>query len=325
MITHSTTMEVTKRIEETIKDNFTSSQIATTLDDLIFRAISPLITQTVYVDRVLASLLSWLGAPKRRYISHLPKATLIRYIIIFLASTDQKERVDLYQKMRFERGLHFSILNHFLVVSEGYMKNVVTDLKSPLCKKLVSNTNSIVTQLGVTGDLWVVHQEASAWFKYAVEFRNLVIEKYMRHAVNHAVFIYQRFNYMDKDDLIQNLLLSVNRAINKYDSSKGTLTTYINLWFKDTRKVSVDYNKCVHSPKHVSYDELMEYQQHDDLEFISHLNAEVIEEKDEDNTDVTFVRHMAKYADPHGFARLELGIGEILNEIELQTLSLSLC
>ena len=74
------------------------------------------------------------------------------------------------------------------------------------------------------------------WGKRIYAFRNMIVEKYIRLARVEANKAHAGTGLqVSKDDLTRDLILSIFKAINKYDPQKGTLTSYIKWWFMDAK------------------------------------------------------------------------------------------
>lgn len=75
--------------------------------------------------------------------------------------------------------------------------------------------------------------------KQYIEFKNLLLGNYIRYsfAETNKFFAYYRANVSleAKEDYFSGLMIVILRVIDKYDSFKGTLTSFIENWFKDYR------------------------------------------------------------------------------------------
>ena len=162
------------------------------------------------------------------------------------------------------------------------------------------------------------------------------MEKYIRHTAMKANSHYRtETTRFDLNDVSQNFMLSLNKAINKFDQTKGTITTYVNHWLRDaknpgpnfTHEYGMAYNIPVAMRRAMAtnkgvFTANIAVSLDDEEDHIHSLSCPSLnpEQAAEANDSATRVRILAKRADPTGLARIKLGIEEVLNPYELALL-----
>jgi hypothetical protein len=137
------------------------------------------------------------------------------------------------------------------------------------------------------------------------------------------------------DDIYQNFIAAVSHAIDRYDSSKGALTSYINFWilrektsdtfsFENGVAYSVPQNIKTQMAKGTFGDQNFAVSIHKEmgeginLGDILHDNRLNPEQHMEKTQFLNRVKRIAKIADPTGIGRLYLDIDEWFSPKELR-------
>jgi hypothetical protein len=322
----SRVLDSLKRVNEQLSHNYTSYQLLSVLDKLIWKAMWPIINSTNYFDRVLASVLAWSAVNPRRKISSLPRDRLTTYAVAFLASEDPKMKMRILRKMRLERNIPLFVIDRFLALTDGHpVEKPEPELIDALCIKDLQN-------------LWFAVRECGYWRQHAIDFKGMILEKYMRLVMMEAQMFYkqQRTNNphlnFDLDDIAQNFVLAVDKAVNKCDAHQGTLTSYIQNWIKDAKgnpQLRGEYGIAytipasqrrsmakADDPKAVNISVSI-----DSTEMLELASDTDIEKELERKQTISHIRLLAKRVDPTGIARMFLGIGEVLTVAESSILT----
>lgn len=322
----SRVLDSLKRVNEQLGHNYTSYQLLSVLDKLIWKAMWPILNTTNYFDRVLATVVAWSATNPRRKVSSLPRERFNTYAMAYLASDDPKLKMRILRRMRLERNIPLFVINRFMSLTKEH------GVEKP--------KPELVNALSVTDhtNLWFAVRECDYWWKHAIEFKGMILEKYMRFVMMEAQLFYKQqktnnptLNF-DLDDIAQNFILAVNKAVDKCDAQQGTLTSYIQNWIKDAKgnpQLRGEYGIAytipasqrrsmakAEQPKAVNIAVSIES---DELSALA-SDSDVAGDYERRRT-VNHVRLLAKRADPSGISRMFLGIGEILSTEELQTLS----
>lgn len=221
-------------VKEQIETNLSSHCLAQTLDDLIFRFIDIAIRDTLFVESAIVELIVHVFTDSRRKLSTIPKQELQDQLFSFIVCEKPEHKTKLLRDARIERSVYFRILEIFIRISEEYMQEFPEALKTleptnkmrELEKEAQSNTNNFHGLCAST----------LFWSKPIYNFRNMILEKFIRFAKVEANKAASNTALnISKDDLHKGFIMSMFKAIDKYDSSSGTLTNYIQMWFMDAK------------------------------------------------------------------------------------------
>lgn len=336
MTTNSAIIQSLKTVKEKIGSNYTSGQLFSVLDKMLYRAVDPLIRHTRFIDRALAIVLAWYAQNHRRRISNHSKKKFTVHVIAFLASADPDVRCKLYRKMKLERNITFFLVQHWLRIIGPWR-----ELHVQACRGLLhrQQERELLIQCCVTdiGPIWGVIGTAQYWLDNAASFKHRMIEKYMRLVMveAHTHWKMQRQNnphlQLDLEETAQNFLLAVIKAIDKFDASQGTLTSYVKDWFKNARITMQHRGEygIAYSIPHSKKTSIATKQDGITRNISVNLDSPEAQEVEADNNieqriqhtqELTRVRTIAKASDPSGVGRLLLGIPEVLNDSELRLL-----
>lgn len=314
-----------KRVKEQLDQNYTSFQLLSVLDQLLWKSMWPILRTTDYFDRVLANVIGWSATNPRRKLSSLPKDRFNTYAMAYLAADTPKIKFRILKKMRIERNVLFYVVGRFL--------EIMQDVPPARPSQRIANALAVFDYEG----LWFAAREAGYWHQQSIEFKGMIMEKYMRFVMMEAQMFHKQqrdhnphLNF-DIEDLAQNFNLAVNKAIDKCDAQQGTLTSYIKNWIKDAKgnpQLRGEYGIAYTIP--ASQRRLMAQSTNnkavnisvsiDDEELQGLRSDSNIEEEYERQRTIELVRKLAKRADPTGISRMFLGIGEILRPEELRQL-----
>ena len=317
-----------KTIKERLQKNYSSYQLLSTLDNYLFRAAKPIIETTNWLDFTVANVVGWNAMNPRRKISTLDRDVWHRYQFAFLVSDDPVLKYQILRKMRLERNILFTALDRFMSV----LPNDPSQIRNPKALVSVGCFNP--------DELWAAVQECRFWYGLAVSMKGMIIEKYMRLVFVEAVNFhnYQRqlnpaLTY-DLEEIAQNFIANVAKAIDKCDTHHGTLTTYIRNWLQDAKsnpRTRGEYGVAYAIPP--SKRKAVAMKEDDTVNIALSMDAESVQlaeaaETAESNLvrnqGLQLTRQLAKEVDPAGIGRLFLGIQEILTPEEKALLSLSI-
>lgn len=314
-----------KRVKEQLGKNYTSFQMLSVLDRLLWRAMSPIVETTDFFDRVLANVLGWGALNPRRKLSSLPKERFITYAMAYLAADSAQDKLRILRRLRLERNILFYTINQFISIAS---KTEPGNTDSRTYNALAAYKPERV---------WFAAREAQYWQDQALAFKGMILEKYMRFVMVEAqsFYKYQRQNNphltFELSEIAQNFVLVVNKAIDKCDAQKGTLTSHIQNWIKDAKgnpQLRGEYGIAYTIPasqrrSYVTSDKTKAVNisvSYDSSELLQLVDEKSVEEEAARNKTIETVRMLAKTADPSGIARLFLGIGECLSPTELAQL-----
>ncbi len=327
-----------------LTDNLTGGQIQEVLDNLIFNAVGPIIRGSDAFDLQIIHLLSSTSRNRKRKLSSLPRELSIDTMCQFLVTEDRDEKVKLVSAMRLERGFIYNFVVKFLKEAEGYMvlykDCMVTKSKSD---RVLKRRRLAVIERGVgctKDNLFQVITSAKDYLELAYRFRNTVVTNYIRHAFKQAKsFVKVKGPNFEFKDVYQNFLAAVTRAVDKYDASKGALTSYVNWWLLNAQTTSNslhghEYGIAYTIPqlqkkalaeksrraRHINFGvslDKMVGSEEDKKELIQFISGDQsVEQTMLDAEEIDTIRALIKHADPKGIARLYLDIDEVFSKKE---------
>ena len=220
------------------KDNLSSYQIANVLDELLILAVEPLVQHSNIVQHWLAEMLPLIVSDGRRRVSTIPQAELIPLVFTAIMTTDPDKQLALVRQMKLERNQIFFLVTQVQELCSTYLDDmlVVAQTRSKTKKNLhQARLLGVEDLLQANRKHW--HQallSATYWIDLAYQFKQMVAGKYYKYAFKKAMEAeYSTGLTISIADLYNNYILAIYRAIDKYDSSRGMLSSYIGMWFKN--------------------------------------------------------------------------------------------
>ena len=320
---HSETMTAIKSVTEKIKHNYSSSQYVEVLERMLLNSLTPILLSTNFVDVHVSGIIHHYMENGRRKISNTGKFNLLSRAILFL-SVDSNRKPKIYKSLRLERNLTHLIIKEFLQRTSEYrkLKNSLARADNKDNSKALAEMKRIEVSVGYNGrlDFNALIANVSFWHSKYCDFKNAILEKYMRMITMQAQNFYKTNNSnIELGDLIQNYIMYAAKAIDKFDHRQGTLTTYIMNWLNHARNVTASNEngtafilppskrrECKVNNLSVSIED----------EDVKNIEVDTFEDLEREEQNVK-IRRLARLADPHGYARLSLGINEILSQTEI--------
>ena len=260
----------------------------------MYNSLQNILFNGTWLDDRLSRILNWYSEKALKKISGCDRSKFKIYILKFLLSIDKKRKLETLIKLKIDRNILLGLIDFYLKEIDYIFTLHVNSLNDEAIDLyLIDNTN-------YTKDLYLIARDIRNYRDDYLKFKDLIIEKYTRLALIHAQKTYATVNYrVDLDDIVQIYLMHVNKAIDKYDSDKGSLTSYVQKWFMNAHSYILH-----HSRSNSNMDEFTE-------DTFNNYEAEELKLNNEDEN--YFIRKLAKLVDPKGYGRLALGIEEILN------------
>lgn len=215
--------------------NLTGGQIQEALDFLIYKALEPLVRFSTVFDVQLAHLVGVASTNKKRKISALPREDFLTKLCNALVSTNVDRKLEYLTTAKIERSFILTFLTQFLEQTSDYVDLYTRYLscsnhrdRQVLDRKLFVLERST----GFTREhLFPAINSCQHYVDLAYEFRNKIVVQYVKHAYKQAhAFCKLKGKNFDFQDVHQSLMAAITKALDKYDSNKGALTSYINWW-----------------------------------------------------------------------------------------------
>lgn len=226
--------EVNPSSEKTTS-NLTGGQIQEVLDFLIYSGLEPIIRYSSVFDVQLVHMLSVATTNRKRKISALPREIFINKVCTALVTDDMEVKLECITSSKMERGFVYNFLVNFLNAANGYLElytNFLTCHRHADKVAYGKRMAAIESALSFSRDnLFQVLNKCRKYVDLAYEFRNQIVCQYQKHAYKQAhTYCKMKGKNFDFDDVQQSLMAAITKALDKYDSSKGALTSYINYW-----------------------------------------------------------------------------------------------
>ena len=319
--------------------NLTGGQVQEVLDHLMYRALEPIVLHSTIFDAQLSHLLSVVATNRKRKLSALSREDFLNKLCFSLLCADPVLKYETIRTSKIERGFVYNFVVEFLKHVGDYAKAYEQYLIKPDTKtdmRLAAIERNVCFS---RERLLPAINTCSKYLDKTYEFRNVIMSNYLRHAYKQAMaFCSQRGENFDFLDVYQNLVVSVAKALGKYDSSRGALTSYVNYWLlnaqtyassehgheygiaytipQSTRKSMAENSGAVADVNFsVSLDSMLA----EDLSLGDLLtNGKTVDGDAQQEQENERLLMLIKKADRSGIARLYLDIGEVFTVNELR-------
>lgn len=335
-------------------ENLTGGQIQEILDFLIIESAAPIIRITEAFDLQVTHLLVTAARNKKRKLSALPREDFIDILCQVLSTRVAERKIELLMTAKIERGFIYKFVRNFMehtefyeVVYQKYMVSSGVERQ-----RYEGKLRAIESLVGAPRlKLFNARQSIQDYMELMYKFRNSIVEQYLKFAFKQAkIFVAQKGDNFDFSDVYQNFLTAVTKAVDKYDCSKGALTSYIQYWILNAQSSTSDhgheYGVAYTIPQlqkkalaitgsngkgvatnqvnfGVSLDQLTN--EEDGTKLSDYIESPgSIEDTLERKQELNEVRYLVKAADIRGLARLYLEIDEVFTAKELRRMKMSM-
>lgn len=329
------------------KHNLTGGQIQEVLDFFIYESLRPLIQSSDIFDIQIIYLLTNTACNKKRKLSALPREQFFTVACNALITADPDRKHELVSQAKIERSFVYNFIVNFLNSVSAYKDIYVEFLTSmDFQKRKYFDRQLSVIESSVSiprSRLFPLINVCTEHLEHMYQFRNRIVGQYLRHAYKQAIsFCKQKGENFDFEDVYQNLLAAITKAVDKYDSSKGAITSYINFWILNAQTYSNsshghEYGIAYTIPQmqkkqiagaaapiqvnfSVSLDKLVgttgSEEQGELHDFI--IGSEGVDKEIEGKDTLNTILYLAKKADKTGIGRLYLDLDEFFSQRELE-------
>lgn len=328
------------------KSNMTGGQIQEALDFLIYHALEPIVLNSDVFNIQLVHLLSRAASNRKRKLSAMPREAFLTRLCNALVTTDREERMELIRGAKIERSFVHMFIVGWLTETASYVDTYISWLacsNTTERQALDRRLQAVERGIGMSRELLFPQIDVvKTYLDMAYEFRNSIVVNYVRHSYKQAKAYRDskpeaQRKTVNLSDLSQNLLVAVTKAVDKYDCSKGALTSYVNFWLLNAmtgthpqhgHEYGVAYTLPQNLKKSLAKGERLEqgvnYSVSLDTIFGedgSPLSDRVpgtegVDKSIEHNQEMDVVLALIKKADPKGIARLYLDLDEYITSRE---------
>lgn len=326
------------QLSDKISGNLTGGHIQEVLDFLMHNSIQPIVLNSDVFDIQLIALLSLTARNKKRKLSSLSREDFISKLSYILTCDSRVEKFKIISSSRIERGFIYNFVVRYLEACEGYDRLYYEYLTcSDRIRKAILGRKMAVIEddVGTPRDkLYSTIATARSYLEKMYEFRNSVVEQYLKHSYVKARKYVKEHPNCDLRDVYQNFNAAVTKSVDKYDCSKGALTSYVDFWIRNAENSTStgfghEYGIAYSLPQQqkekivsgksstvnfsISLNQLQASEE--GVSLLETLEGDVaIDEKIMRAQEIERIRRLAKLADPKGIARLYLDIDEHIDE-----------
>jgi hypothetical protein len=324
--------------------NLTGEQIQNVLDLFLYKSLEPIIYYSTAFDNQIIYLLGLITRNKKRKLTSITREEAISFLAKALITEDPVQKHELVRSARLERNfLHIFIYN-FLQYAGNYIEEYSKYLRlRGIERKIQARRMDMLSQSLCTDkkSLFVICLNSHDSLKQFYKYRSEVLGNYVQLASKQAKAYSSMSanNTYDFQDVRQTILRAILTAIDKYDSSKGALTSYINWWILNAQTCSAaehEYGIAFTMPQShkrkiandknvdsinfsVSLDQLISSEDGSDDSLHNHLSRDRdLTEQIEIAQSEQLVQYIAKCVDKRGILRLSYDIGEYFSDKELK-------
>lgn len=311
---HSSAFSKLKDITERIDTNLTSLQYLQTLDMFLWNAMAPIHAECPSLfNNYMAQVVAHQVLKASTKFSSDDRQKLPIHLFNLVTVLDVKKAHEHAKAMHLNRGLILGFIWMFLRKLARYEKLHSPFLEIGIAER-TAEMEAIEKSVGLRphGALYSAIQQVRFWYDKAHAWKEMVIEKYTRMALNNARSTYKDFNhYVPLDDVVQIYLMVTSRAIDRCDARQGVLTSFIQNWFKSGRSEVAVLSRGQNDQ---SYEQL--------IEELGDSISDVLGSTSQDFSS-EFVDHIAwltKTIDKHGYLRAPMKIPEFVTRAQEEIL-----
>lgn len=218
-------------------NHYSTSQIVETLNELICSCAEILFNNSTRFKAHIASLLAVFQTDHRKHLSNASLRDTQVAVFQAMVTNEFKPLKEIYM----DRSFLFSAVVSMLVEVEQAAEIERKQLRKFSNKRDIELAKA-KARLGMIVSPLLIMTSVNAWLNLYLDFRNESINRYIRLAHNHATAAKESSDItVDIRELTMNYILAINRAVDKCDLTKGTLTSYVQQWFLNA-KTNADFN-----------------------------------------------------------------------------------
>ena len=220
-----------------IKQQFSGNQIESLLNYFLIRMIEP-ISQTLWFKNEIALIINNGIRDQKTKISSKEQKESVINLLNFMISYDKNIALSELKQASLDRGALQSIVVKFLEFGKLAVKEEINFYRSLANHHYDTSSSSKLSLLedyfqGLSSSYIIrLYYKVNYWFKRFLELKQIISAKYYLLAYKQAKILKYNKPYIDEDCLFKTLLIAIDTAIDKYTCKKGTLTSYIQMWFK---------------------------------------------------------------------------------------------
>jgi hypothetical protein len=225
-----------RKAETNPDENLTGGQIQKILDTLLYNILRSLVTDARVYDTQIIFALSFISKNRKRKISSVPRADSINHLSKALLVPSVEAKLDHIRQAKLERSFVYVFAKRILDQHyDNFMNLYHGFLTEPEHRVYYGRKiQTIQNSLGCSSrtEIQSTLNSCKEAFDMYRQYVNSVASQYLKMCSTQAKFFVDTnpHNQYDYYDVRQNYYRNLIVAINKYDSAKGALTSYIKMW-----------------------------------------------------------------------------------------------
>lgn len=329
------------------KSNLTGGQTEDVLDTLLYDSLREIVENTDLFDVQLIYLLSLVTSNKKRKPYNAETRERAISLVIKTLTTPREMRMQYLVEVKMERNFIYifleNVLNKYYRTYVDLYRLFLTTTDSDKRQIYAKRLDVIVRATGASSrsKLFVALVRLNDMLPLFKDYFHSVVADFYRLCQKHAKFYIDtnKGKQFDSKDVNQNFLRNVLIAINKYDSAKGAIVSYVKWWILNaqtcsssdheygiayiipqTQKkrlatkedtTSVNFSVSLDTPTNETSDEGMDASLH------NKMGSENLEDSVNGTRQAEKLGLLVKRVDPFGIARLTMDIREAFEKDEL--------
>lgn len=220
-------------VNERLKENLTTKQIIVVLNALINKACKPIFHKSFYMRACVLQTVLQTQDDHRRKIAVADKLEASNDIINAVAFN----RYSFIEHCELNRSILYNALRSCLSAMEGIEELERNQFIKSKRIQSITKLNAMSKKTGIPlYEMLSLYRWSSFYLDAYIDFKSMIMEKYVRESFNQAKFDASRTDlWVDVEDITENYMLAVSKAIDKCDAGQGTLTSYIKKWMLSAR------------------------------------------------------------------------------------------
>lgn len=330
------------------KSNLTGGQIESVMDTMLHDCLKEIVENTDIFDVQLTYLLALITSNKKRKPYNAQTRDRAISLLIRALSVPRDQKMVFIRELKMERNFIYVFLEN---VIKRYYATYVDLYRAFICTQDAAKRKAYATRLDVyvkmfgadsRSKLFVALCRLNDLMPQFMEYFHSVVADFYRLSSKQTKFYIDtnKGKLYDGKDVRQNFLRNIIIAINKYDSSRGAIVSYVKWWILNAQtcssseheygiaytipqtqrkklatgedNTSMNFSVSLDAPTSES-DEGADASLHQKVSDHHHLEDHVDSERRTEK-----LRLLIKRVDPYGVARLTMDVGEEFDKFELE-------
>lgn len=225
--------------QQQISNQLSGNQVEALLNYFLLQAIEP-ICQTLWFKNEIAKVLNFSIRDSKSKVTSKEKHQALNDLFCLIQQFNKEDILVGIQLASFDRGFLQTILDRFVqaiaILSDKDIqmhRALVAGQFDLHAMDLIVSLENYFQQID-HNTLINIGKQVNYWFDLYIQLKNILAGKYYLYAFKYAKIAKMKRPHIDMDCLFKSLLMSIGKALDKYTSERGTLSSYVQYWFKST-------------------------------------------------------------------------------------------